>query len=74
MWEKIKSWFKHSLTILWARVQVLAGIIAAAMFGLVQDPNVVATLQAAMQPKFLPYYIIAIGVLTEVARRRSAGK
>jgi hypothetical protein len=30
MWDKIKAWFKHSVTILWARVVALAGLLLAA--------------------------------------------
>ena len=71
MWNKIKSWFNNSITILWARVQVLAGIAAAFVLALASDPNVTGALQAALQPKFMPYYVIAIGLITEIARRRT---
>lgn len=74
MWDKIKAWFKNSLTILWARVQVLAGVIAAAVLALLQDPSITAAVQSALQPKFIPYYVIAIGLVTEIARRRTASK
>ena len=74
MWDKIKVWFKHSLTILWARVVALAGILLAAGQALLADPNVTGTIQAALQPKFIPYYVIAIGLITEIARRRTAAK
>ncbi len=74
MWDKIKAWFKNSLTILWARVQVLAGVIAAAVLALLQDPSITGAVQSALQPKFIPYYVIAIGLITEVARRRTASK
>jgi hypothetical protein len=73
MWDKAKAWFNHSVTILWARLQVLAGIAAAAVLALASDPNVTSALQAALQPKFIPYYVIAIGLITEIARRRSIG-
>ena len=73
MWNKIRSWFKNSVTILWARTQVVAGIIAATLMALASDPNVTSAIQAALQPKFIPYYVIAIGLITEVARRRTAG-
>ena len=73
MWNKIKSWFKNSITILWARMQVLAGLIAALLMALASDPNVSGAIQTALQPKYLPYYVIAIGLITEIARRRTAG-
>lgn len=74
MWDKIKAWFKHSLTILWARVVAFAGILLAAVQALLADPNVAGTVQTALQPKFIPYYVIAIGLITEIARRRTAAK
>jgi len=74
MRAKITSWFKHSLTILWARVVALAGVLLALADGVLADVNVNAAIQQALQPKYVPYYVIAIGVLTELARRRTAGK
>jgi hypothetical protein len=74
MWEKVKAWFKHSVTILWARLVALAGLLLAAGQSLLQDPNVSGAIQSALQPKFIPYYVIAIGLITELARRRTAGK
>ena len=74
MWFKTKSWFKNSLTILWARTQMLAGLLAAFFMALATDPNVTAAIQAALEPKFIPYYVIAIGLITEIARRRSIGR
>ena len=74
MWNSIKSWFKNSVTILWARMQVLAGIGAALLMALAADPNVTGAIQAALQPKYVPYYVIAIGLVTESARRRTAGR
>ena len=74
MWDEVKAWFKYSLTILWARAVALAGLLLAAAEALLQDPNVSAALQAALQPKYVPYYVIAIGLVAEIARRRTAGR
>ncbi len=74
MREKIKSWFKNSWTILWARIQVFFGLLAASAMALVSNPDVTAAIQAALQPRFVPYYIVLIGLITEMARRRSAGR
>jgi hypothetical protein len=74
MWDKIKAWFKHSLTILWARAVAVAGLLMGASEALLQDPAVTGAIQNALQPKFIPYYVIAIGLITELARRRTAGK
>jgi len=72
MWGKIKAWFKNSVTILWARVVALAGLLLAAGQSVLADPNVNSAVQQALQPKYIPYYVIAIGLVTELARRRTA--
>jgi hypothetical protein len=72
MWAKIKAWFKNSITILWARIVALGGVVLAMGQSLVADPNVNGAIQQALQPKLIPYYIIGIGLITEVARRRTA--
>ena len=74
MWNKIKSWFKNSTTILWARIQVFIGLVVASLMALASDPNVSSAIQSALQPKFIPYYVIMIGLITEIARRRTVGK
>lgn len=74
MWDRIKSWFKHSLTIVWARIVAAAGFLLALADGLLADGNVNAAIQQALQPKLIPYYVIAIGLITELARRRTAGR
>lgn len=73
MWEKFKASFRQSVTILWARIVALAGFLLAAGQSLLQDPSVSAAIQSALQPQFIPYYVIAIGLVTELARRRTAG-
>ncbi|MGC1464307.1 MAG: hypothetical protein WA792_01095 [Pseudolabrys sp.] len=74
MWDKIKSWFKHSLTILWARAVALGGLLLASGQALIADPNVDSAIHTLLQPKFVPYYVIAIGLVTELVHRRTAGK
>jgi hypothetical protein len=74
MWDKIKAWFKHSVTILWARAVALVGLLLATGQSLLGDPNINAAVQTILQPKFIPYYVIAIGIVTELARRRTAGR
>ena len=69
MWSKTKSWFGNSLTILWARIQVLAGLLAAFLMALATDPNVTGAVQVALVPRFIPYYVIAIGLITEATPR-----
>jgi hypothetical protein len=72
IWEKIKAAFKHSVSMLLARVVALLGLLLAAGQSLLQDPNVSGAIQSALQPQYIPYYVIAIGLMTEIARRRTA--
>lgn len=74
MWNQIKASFRHSVTILWARVVALAGLLLVAGQSLLQDPNVSSAIQSVLQPKFVPYYVIAIGLVTELARRRTVDR
>lgn len=74
MFDKVKAWFKNSLTILWARVVALGGLILGVMQGLTADPNISAAIQSMLQAKYIPYYVIAIGIITELARRRTVEK
>lgn len=71
MWDKIKIWFRHSATIVWARLVAVAGLLLAAAETVLQDPAVTQAVQAGLQPRYVPYYVIAIGLITELARRRT---
>lgn len=66
MWEKLKAFFAYSETILLARLQVFAGIVMGAFLAL--DPSL---FQAYVPSKWVPLYLLAIGVVTEYARRRN---
>ena len=69
MWNKIKAWFKRSEVILYARSQVLGGIILAVLPTL----NPVSWLDAALtkeQQLATAATAIVNGILTEVLRRR----
>ncbi len=74
MWQKFKASFKQSVTILWARVVACAGLLLMAGETLLQDPHIAGAIQSALQPKFVPYYVIAIGLITELARRRTVDR
>jgi hypothetical protein len=73
MWDNIKGWFKYSVTILWARVVTLAGVLCAAALSLLGDSGITGAIQSLLQPQYIPWYVIGIGVITEFARRRTAG-
>jgi len=70
--SKLKDWFKHSVTILWARVVAIGGVVLAILPALLSDPTLQNAIQTALSPQYIPFYLIAIGVITELARRRTA--
>jgi hypothetical protein len=72
MWARIKACFKHSVTILWARAVALTGLLLAALQSVLADPTISGAVQQALRPQYIPYYVIAIGLITEIARRRTA--
>jgi hypothetical protein len=63
MWDSIKAWFRSSLTIAWARLLSVGGLV----LGVLQAVDITP----AIPPQYWPYYLVAIGVFTELARRRS---
>ena len=71
---RVKVFFRHSVTILWARIVALIGLLFAfsdQLLDLVALPGVKDQVQAILDPKYVPFYLIAIAVVTELARRRS---
>lgn len=71
-WDTIKAWFKHSLTIVWARIQYIGGILAAGLVAAFSgyDFTQLTSLDGKAAFKMLCAVAIA-GILTEIARRRT---
>jgi lysozyme family protein len=71
-WDKAKAFFKDSLTILWARIQYVGGILAAGLIVAFSgyDFTQLTSMDAKAAFKMLMAVAIA-GVLTEIARRRT---
>ncbi len=71
-WEETKAWFKHSVTILWARIQYVFGILAAGLIAAFSgyDFTQLTSMDAKAAFKMLCAVAVA-GVLTEIARRRT---
>lgn len=65
MWDKIKAFFLYSETILVARIQTFAGIALGAFLAL--DPSL---FQTYVPSRWVPVYLLGIGILTEYFRRR----
>lgn len=67
MFDKIAAWFKHSETLVWARLQVLFGLVLGTI--LVLDPYLVSSI---LPENWAPYWLLFSGILTELARRYRA--
>lgn len=67
MWERVKTFFKDSETIFWARLQMLIAAVITVLATI--DPSLFASY---VPTGYLPIYIFASGVVTEWARRRRA--
>ena len=74
MWETLKAAFRHSLTILWARLLALGGLLLAFGQSLLADPSVDDAVRSLLKPDYIPYYMIAIALITELCRRRTAAR
>lgn len=69
---KTKAWFKNSVTILWARIQYVLGVLGAGLIVAFSgyDFTQLASMDAKSSFKML-LAVAAAGVLTEIARRRT---
>ncbi len=66
MLDKIKSWFKNSVTIAWARVQTVLGTVFAVLGAVDLSP-----LTSALPAKWAGVWLVISGIITEIARRRT---
>ncbi|NOJ43764.1 hypothetical protein [Bradyrhizobium australiense] len=71
-WNEVKAWFKDSVTILWARIQYIAGIVGAGLIAAFSgyDFTQLSSLDAKSAFKMLAFAALA-GVITEACRRRT---
>ena len=71
-WDKTKAFFKDSLTILWARIQYVGGILAAGLIVAFSGYDFLQLTSMDAKGAFKMLCAVAVaGVLTEVARRRT---
>lgn len=68
-WDKTRKFFKDSEVIVFARLQTVAGVIGGYLMWLSQNQNMQDALQSLFQPKYVPFWILGMGILTETLRR-----
>lgn len=72
MWKRIKAWFRYSLTIFWARVQWLVGILSAGLIAAFSGYDSTQLTAMTWKDAFKMLCALAVaGVVTELARRRT---
>ena len=71
-WDKIKAWFRDSVTILWARIQYIGGIVGAGLIATFSgyDFTQLSSMDVKSAFKMLAFAALA-GVITEACRRRT---
>lgn len=67
MWQRIKSFFRGSETLAWARLQTALGLVAGALTYV--DPSILAPVMPA---EWFPWFLLFNGLATEYLRRRRA--
>jgi hypothetical protein len=71
-WDKITAWFKDSMTILWARIQYVGGLVAAGCVAAFSGYDFTQLTSMDAKGVFKMLCAVAIsGILTEIARRRT---
>lgn len=65
MWNRIKTFFKDSETIFWARLQVLLAVIVGVITYV--DPSLVTGI---IPEEWVPTWLLISGLATEYLRRR----
>lgn len=60
--QSIKDWFRNSETILFARMQVMVGVVWTVLS--------VSDLSPLLSGKYLTYWLIFSGIVSEYLRRR----
>ena len=68
MWQRVRDFFRDSETIFLARLQILLGVIAAALTYV--DPAMLAPIIG--EATWFPWFVLLNGVATEYLRRRRA--
>lgn len=67
MWQRIKSFFKDSETIAWARLQTALGAIANVITFV--DPTLVTAVIPVEYARWIAVYMLLNGLATEYLRR-----
>lgn len=73
MWEKLKGWFKYSLTIFWARLQYIGGALVAGAILVFANYDYTKLLDGFSWEDILHMLgaVIIAAIITEITRRRT---
>jgi hypothetical protein len=79
MWQKFKDWcarewaaVKKSGTMLLAWLTSAVGLIAGTLADLYNDPSVNDAIKSALDPKYIPWYVLGFGLLLRLVRKKNS--
>src|SRR5712692_4313398 len=77
LWQKLLAVGRHSATILWARFTVAVAALADGAVWVADflgSPQVAGAMQAHLDPRTVAAVMVAVAVVSELARRRTLSK
>jgi hypothetical protein len=77
LWDRLVAAGKGSATILWARFTIIVGALADLLVEVadwLNAPGVADGIKMVLQPEYVGAFIVAVALISEVARRRTLGK
>lgn len=79
MWQSFKAWcareweaVKKSGTMLLAWLTSAAGLIVGALADLYNDPSVNEAVKAILDPKYIPWFVLAFGLMLRFVRKKNS--
>lgn len=79
MLQTVRNWcarewaaVKKSGTMLLGWLVTAAGVVITTLADLYNDPSVNSAIQSVLKPEYVPYYVIALGLVIRFVRKRNA--
>jgi hypothetical protein len=73
-WDRLIAAGKGSATIVWQRFVMLISAVAGGLASLadwLNAPGLADAIKDAMTPEYVAFFMIAVAIITEIARRRT---
>lgn len=76
-WQRLLAAARQSATVLWSKFVMLVSLLIAGLDQIADwlgQPELADKIQAVLNPKLVPFYLIGIAVITIWARKRTLAK